>query len=163
MRLVISGYYGFGNAGDEAVLGRPHLARTLVATGAVQSVGRAFELYLSDHAPAWVPMRTVSLADACGIVHAAGGLAVWAHPAAAELETQVDAFRERGIDGVECIRSRATPVEIERALALTRDRGLMPTGGSDWHGVWQGRLGDFTIGADRLPEFIEQLDGRIPA
>ena len=130
---------------------------------AVAAAEQAAKIEVPGKGRPTVPMRTVSLADACGIVHAAGGLAVWAHPAAAELETQVDAFRERGIDGVECIRSRATPVEIERALALTRDRGLMPTGGSDWHGVWQGRLGDFTIGADRLPEFIEQLDGRIPA
>jgi predicted metal-dependent phosphoesterase TrpH len=107
-------------------------------------------------------MRTVSLSEAVGIVRAAGGLAVWAHPGAVEIDTHLDRFREQGLDGVECIRSRAAPIEIERALALTRARDLIPTGGSDWHGVWQGRLGDFTVGADRLPEFMEQLDARIP-
>ena len=150
-------------AGAEAVLGRPHLARTLVATGAVPTVGRAFELYLSDRAPAWVPMRTVTLADACAIVHRAGGSAVWAHPDAAELARHLDAFREQGIDGVECVRARATAAEIEVALAATRPRGLMPTGGSDWHGTWQGRLGDFTVDSARLPEFMELLEARIPA
>lgn len=149
-------------AGDDAVLGRPHLARTLVATGAVTSVGRAFELYLADGGPAWVPMRAVSLGDACDIVHAAGGIAVWAHPGADELERLIDPYREQGIDGVECIRSRATPAEVERGLTLTRARSLIPTGGSDWHGVWHGRIGDFTVGADRVPEFMELLAERIP-
>ena len=149
-------------AGDDAVLGRPHLARTLVASGVVPSVGRAFELYLADGAPAWVPMRAVTLADACAIVHAAGGVAVWAHPGADELERLVDAYREQGIDGVECIRSRASAAEVEQALAVTRARSLMPTGGSDWHGVWHGRIGDFTVGADRVPEFMELLEERIP-
>lgn len=173
MRAMIARLAGLGipvdfdavrlEAGDDAVLGRPHLARTLVATGAVPTVGRAFELYLSDRAPAWVPMRAVTLADACAIVHAAGGVAVWAHPAAAELDAHLDAFIEQGIDGVECVRSRATPVEVEHALALTRARSLIPTGGSDWHGTWHGRLGDFTVAADRLPEFMELLGARLPA
>ena len=150
-------------AGDDAVLGRPHLARTLVATGAVGSVGRAFELWLADGGAAWVPMRAVTLADACAIVHAAGGVAVWAHPAADELARMVDAYREQGIDGVECVRSRATAPEVESALALTRARGLVPTGGSDWHGAWHGRLGDFTVAAERIPEFVELLEARLPA
>lgn len=173
MRAMIDRLAGLGipvdfdavrrEAGDEAVLGRPHLARTLVATGAVHTVGRAFELYLSDHAPAWVPMRTVSLEEACALVHAAGGLAVWAHPGIAEMETHLDGFGARGVDGVECIRPRATPPETARALGLTRRRGLVPTGGSDWHGVWQGRLGDFTVDAGLIPEFMEQLGTRIPS
>ena len=174
MRAMIERLAGLGIAveydavrleagGDEAVLGRPHLARTLVATGAVPTVGRAFELYLSDRAPAWVPMRAVTLEDACGIVHAAGGIAVWAHPGADELDRHLDPFREQGIDGLECIRSRATVSEQDRALALARARSLIPTGGSDWHGTWHGRLGDFTIGSERLPEFMELLDARLPA
>jgi predicted metal-dependent phosphoesterase TrpH len=150
-------------AGAEAVLGRPHLARTLVATGAVATVGRAFELYLSDRAPAWVPMRAVTLADACTMVHGAGGIAVWAHPDAAELAAHLDAFHEQGVDGVECVRARATAAEVDVALAATRARGLIPTGGSDWHGTWQGRLGDFTVDSGRLPEFMELLDTRMPA
>ncbi|HUF13719.1 MAG TPA: PHP domain-containing protein [Longimicrobiales bacterium] len=149
-------------AGAEAVLGRPHLARTLVATGAVPTVGRAFELYLADRAPAWVPVEAVDLEEAAAIVHAAGGIAVWAHPSADALDARIDAFREQGLDGVECIRARATPMEVERGLAATRARSLIPTGGSDWHGTWHGRLGDFTVGAEQIPEFVELLEARIP-
>jgi predicted metal-dependent phosphoesterase TrpH len=126
-------------------------------------VGRAFELYLSDRAPAWVPMRAVTLADACTMVHGAGGIAVWAHPDAAELADHLDAFRELGVDGVECMRARAHAAEVDVALAATRARGLIPTGGSDWHGTWQGRLGDFTVDSGRLPEFMELLGARQPA
>ena len=149
-------------AGAHAVLGRPHLARTLVATGAVPTVGRAFELYLSDHAPAWVPMQAVTLGDAIEIVHASGGIAVWAHPAADDLERRLDAFVELGLDGVECIRSRAARGEIDRALSMTRKRRLIPTGGSDWHGTWHGRLGEFLVRAQQIPEFVELLETRMP-
>lgn len=149
-------------AGDEAVLGRPHLARTLVATGAVPTVGRAFELYLADGGPAWVPMHAVTVEDACALVHDAGGVAVWAHPATETLATRIDAFREQGGDGIECIRARATGPEMDRALALSRARRLIPTGGSDWHGTWHGRLGDFSIDSGRLPEFMELLEARLP-
>ena len=149
-------------AGDDAVLGRPHLARTLVATGAVATVGRAFELYLADRGPAWVPMQAVTLEEACAIVHEAGGVAVWAHPEGATLEATIDGFRAQGGDGVECIRSRATASDVERALALTRARSLIPTGGSDWHGTWHGRLGDFSIDSGRLPEFMELVEARVP-
>lgn len=149
-------------AGEEAVLGRPHLARTLVATGAVPTVGRAFELYLADRGPAWVPMQAVTLEDACALVHDAGGIAVWAHPASETLEARIDVFRELGGDGIECIRSRATSADVDRALALTRARSLIPTGGSDWHGTWHGRLGDFSIDASRLPEFMELVEDRLP-
>jgi hypothetical protein len=38
----------------------------------------------------------------------------------------------------------------------------MPTGGSDWHGTWHGRLGDFSIDASRLPEFMELVESRLP-
>ena len=150
-------------AGEEAVLGRPHLARTMVATGAVPTVGRAFELYLADRGPAWVPMQAVSLEDACALVHAAGGIAVWAHPATETLAARIDGFHEQGGDGIECIRARASGPEVDRALALARARALIPTGGSDWHGTWHGRLGDFSIDAVRLPEFMEMLESRLPA
>ena len=150
-------------AGEHAILGRPHLARILVATGAVPSVGRAFELYLSDRAPAWVPMHGVTLADAVGLIHAAGGIAVWAHPSADDLDRHLDAFVEVGRDGVDGTRSRATGGEVERALAAPRRRGLVPTGGSDWHGTWHGRLGDFTVRGEQVPEFVDLLDARIPA
>lgn len=173
MRAMIERLAGLGvavdydavrsEAGIHAVLGRPHLARTLVATGAVPTVGRAFELYLSDHAPAWVPMQAVSLAEAIALVHDAGGIAVWAHPSADELERGLESFVELGLDGVECIRSRATGGEIDRALAVTRRRALIPTGGSDWHGTWHGRLGDFTVSGAQIPEFVELVEARMPA
>ena len=172
MRAMIERLAGLGipvdydavrqEAGVDAVLGRPHLARTLVSTGAVPTVGRAFELYLSDRAPAWVPVRAVTLADAATIVHQAGGVAVWAHPSPDEIATLLDAFVEQGVNGVECVRSRATASEVEQALAATRRRGLVPTGGSDWHGTWHGRLGDFSVASDRIPEFVDLLDARLP-
>lgn len=172
MRAMIERLAGLGiaveydavrqEAGEHAVLGRPHLARTLVATGAVPTVGRAFELYLSDRAPAWVPVDAVPVFEAIAIVHAAGGIAVWAHPSTDGLGVELDAFAEQGLDGVECIRARAHPSEIDRALALARARSLIPTGGSDWHGTWHGRLGDFTVTDGQIPEFIELLDQRLP-
>lgn len=150
-------------AGDEAVLGRPHLARALVAAGAVPSVGRAFELYLSDYAPAWVPIRAIGAAEAISLIHEAGGIAVWAHPPGPALESGLDELVPLGLDGVECIRSKANGADIDRALRIARSRSLVPTAGSDWHGAWHGRLGDFTVRAEEVPEFVELLEQRRPA
>ena len=137
-------------------IGRPHLARALAQRGYVNSVSEAFDRFIGDHATAFVPNRLISPAEAIVLIHDAGGVAVWAHPRSDLLEPQLPRFVEWGLDGVECYRPRIPHPDAERIAAVARRHGLFVTGGSDWHGEWQGKLGDFAIERDDVAEFLER-------
>jgi 3',5'-nucleoside bisphosphate phosphatase len=126
--------------------GRPHLARILVERGWVRSHGEAFERYLGDGGPAFIPVELLTPGEAIALIRDAGGVAVWAHPPPAALERELPRMVSWGLGGLECFRPRALPEERSRLLAAARAHGLVASGGSDWHGVWQGALGDFAVG-----------------
>jgi 3',5'-nucleoside bisphosphate phosphatase len=136
-------------------IGRPHLARALVQRGYVQSVGDAFDRYIGDRGLGYVPNRLISPVQAFEIVHRAGGVAVWAHPRADLLEPELLRLRAEGLDGLECYRPRCSPAESQRIAELAARHGLFVTGGSDWHGEWQGRLGEFAVERDDVADFLE--------
>lgn len=140
-----------------APLARPHLARVLVAMGAVQSHGEAFARYIGDEGPAYVAAEAVDVAAAIGRIQAAGGVAVWAHPPPAALATELGAYVEHGLAGLEVYRPRQTPEATRRLARLARSRGLLATGGSDWHGPWDVPLGTFSVDAERIAGLLSRL------
>jgi 3',5'-nucleoside bisphosphate phosphatase len=119
---------------DCAAVGRPHLARALVKRGTVGSFQEAFARFLGDGRGAWVPSRGPALADGIATVRAAGGLAVWAHPALADARRFAEA-RAMGLEGVETIRPRVEPADSLALEQAAREAGLCFSGGSDWHGA----------------------------
>jgi len=70
------------------------------------------------------------------------------------LRREIDHFVAWGIDGIECYRPRNTPEERAGLLALCDRLGLIPTGGSDWHGVWHGAIGDFCVGSEQMQKLL---------
>lgn len=136
-------------------LGRPHLARALHQRGHVATISEAFDRFIGDQGPAFVPTALISPYEAIDIIHAAGGVAVWAHPRADALQTALPALVAHGLDGIECYRPRLTHADTERISGIAASAGLFVTGGSDWHGDWQGRLGDFAIERDDVAAFLE--------
>lgn len=156
--------YGISVTLDEVVqlaepgtrmLGRPHIARALVRRGFVQTVSEAFDRFLGDSAPAFLPTELISPRNAIELIHAAGGLAVWAHPRISTLEREIDRFVSWGLDGLECYRPNASASDIRFIEALSSRRGLMVTGGSDWHGAWQGKLGDFYVNGSDIEALLD--------
>jgi len=118
--------------GDGA-FGRPHVARALVAVGAVASVEEAFERYLADGAPAFVPKAKWSLGEAIASVRAAGGLAILAHPVwYADVTGLLRKGLGLGLDGVEVFHPDNEGRE-ESLLAEAETLGLLVSGGSDFH------------------------------
>jgi hypothetical protein len=119
-------------AGNVAV-GRPHLADALVRRGVVRTAQEAFNRFLADGGPAWVPATGPDLAEAIAVVRGAGGCAVWAHP---ELEDarQFAAARALGLEGAETLRPSLAPTASSALEHAAREAGLFVTGGSDWHG-----------------------------
>ncbi|HEX2167865.1 MAG TPA: PHP domain-containing protein [Longimicrobiales bacterium] len=136
-------------------LGRPHLARALHQRGHVSTVSEAFDRYIGDQGPAFVPTALITPFEAIEIIHAAGGVAVWAHPRPDALQTALSALVAHGLDGVECYRPRLTKADTDRISGIAAGAGLFVTGGSDWHGEWQGRLGDFAVDRDEVAAFLD--------
>jgi 3',5'-nucleoside bisphosphate phosphatase len=141
-------------AGPARSIGRPHLARALVAAGHIRTFGEAFERYISDAGPAFVSQDFPSPEAAIAMIHAAGGVAVWAHPPLDAFAEQVHHFKAWGIDGIECFRPHLDPAAVATLEATARDLGLFPTGGSDWHGAHRSALGDFAVAGSQVPELL---------
>ncbi|MCL4079625.1 PHP domain-containing protein [Coriobacteriia bacterium Es71-Z0120] len=115
-------------------VGRTHVALALVDNGAVPSVGAAFTELIGRGRPHYVPKDVPDAAAVIDLVHEAGGLAVIAHPAVSGVLDLIDTLIAAGLDGIEAYHAQHTH---EQRLALARlamDRGLVATGGSDFHG-----------------------------
>jgi predicted metal-dependent phosphoesterase TrpH len=147
-----------GQAAGGAI-GRPHVARALVANGWAPDLRTAFDRYLGAGRPAFVAKDRLSLADAIGIVHTAGGLAVLAHPGGSASHERLTALAALGLDGVEVRHPSHDDAEIGRILALAERLRLLPSGGSDWHGQPDGTR---ALGVMRVPgEWLDRQDARL--
>lgn len=118
-------------------VGRPHVALALLEAGAVRSVEDAFRRYLGS---CNVPKRFFPADEAIDLLHRAGGVAVLAHPPFVTRDRQAFlAFLEElitlGLDGVEVHNSGASKEDIDWYLTQAVRRGLLVTGGSDYHGL----------------------------
>ncbi len=140
----------------EGVPGRPHMARLMVAQGAVADVQEAFDRYLAQGRPCYVPKSRLEPADGIALVHAAGGAAVLAHPyqlrlSDEELAAAVAICAALGLDGIECYYPQHSGTMTRLYESLAAKYGLCRTGGSDYHGAVKPsvRLGHV---AGRIPD-----------
>jgi hypothetical protein len=120
---------------DEDALGRPRVARALIAAGHAESVEDAFTRHLSRGRPAYVPREGLGPREAIGAIRAAGGLASLAHysEAADHLDWIVELI-EMGLNGLE-VHYRAFDPDTVRAMRrIATDHRLVWTGGTDYHG-----------------------------
>lgn len=124
-------------AGVGAV-GRPHLARALIAGGWVRDFRDAFDKWLGWGKPAYVEKGQMTVADACALIHRAGGISVWAHPADLATETRLRKLHAVGLDAVEVLHPSHPQPLAERIYDRAERIGLLPSGGSDWHGSADG-------------------------
>jgi predicted metal-dependent phosphoesterase TrpH len=126
-------------AGTDSV-GRPHIARVLMEKGVVASAKEAFNQWLADGRPAYVPRDLPTPAEAILWIKEAKGLAVLAHPTWVKttegtLTDLVRILKADGLDGVEVHYSTHTARQTREYLALAKQQGLLVTGGSDFHGL----------------------------
>jgi len=120
--------------------GRPHIAELMKEKGVVKSFREAFDTYLGKDKPAYVEKFKISCEEAIQIILDAGGLPVLAHPGLLEFNTSrglatfVDVLVGFGLQGIEVFYTDHDPPKQEYLNALARDRKLLATGGSDFHG-----------------------------
>jgi predicted metal-dependent phosphoesterase TrpH len=145
-------------AGDGAV-GRPHVARVLIARGWAKDHRDAFDRLIGSGRPAYVPKQRLPLPDAVQMLHDAGGLAVIAHPGSDGSRSRLEMYKRLGFDGVEVRHPSHTVEDIARLGTLADYLGLVPSGGSDWHGAAEGPR---TIGNMRVPAaWLDRQDARV--
>jgi predicted metal-dependent phosphoesterase TrpH len=123
---------------DGAVVGRPHLARALAASGAIATPADAFTAdWIGDGGRAFVDRYALDLARAVGLVRAAGGVPVLAHPRSPGYEIPDEVIvklAESGLCGIEVFHPDHDQAERRRLTQLAKSLDLITTGGSDDHG-----------------------------
>ncbi|MBW3620598.1 MAG: PHP domain-containing protein [Actinobacteria bacterium] len=149
-----------------APIGRPHIARAVIETGAASEPTEVFDRWLQDGGPANVPKYAVDPVRAVELIRGAGGVAVVAHPGlygrgGAGLAAEViEAMAAAGMAGIEADHPDHGDEDRARYRDLARALGLVVTSGSDFHGEAKAlRLGEATTSRDRLEELREHLDG----
>ena len=142
---------------DRGSIGRPHLAKVLVEAGHATSIPDAFDRWIGDAHPAFLPTALLEPPAAVEVVKAAGGIPVWAHPPLDVLDTLLPPLVRAGLRGLEVYRPRADPQQMATLERTARSAGLVVTGGSDWHSPNAGSaLGDFHVTSDELSRFLEE-------
>ncbi len=149
----------------QAVVGRPHIARAMAASGAIASPREAFTRdWIADGGRAYVDRYALDPARAIGLVRAAGGVAVLAHPRAGRdtwvSAGQIAGLAAEGLAGLEVFHPDQSDTERTRLLALASDLSLVATGGSDDHGSLTGyRLGCETTPAGAYQDLLSRAAG----
>lgn len=121
------------------VVGRPHIARAMVARGYVPDTGKAFAKYLARGRPAYAERYRPEPEEAVRWIREAGGAASLAHPGqmrlhAKDLEALLKRLAAAGLAGLEVFHPEHTAAQRKRFGELAARRGLVPIGGSDFHG-----------------------------
>ena len=115
-------------------LGRPEIARAMIAAGHVADTREAFDKWLGRDAPAFVPRPGAPVEAVIAIIHRAGGLASLAHPGRTGIDDRIPALRDRGLDALEVYHTDHDDGLRDRYRRLAHGLGLLVTGGSDYHG-----------------------------
>jgi 3',5'-nucleoside bisphosphate phosphatase len=144
---------GAARTGGKA-LARPQIARALIEAGHVATVAEAFERFLSEDGPAYVPHRGASPADVVQLIRAGGGLASMAHPGYTKKDAIIPELVEAGLDAIEAFHSSHDSAAEARYVQLADELGVAVTGGSDYHGEGTRRAEFF--GVTQLP--VERFD-----
>ena len=152
---------------DEAgagVAGRPHIAALLVERGVVEDMRAAFDEYLGNGRPAYVSRERLSPEESIDLARQSGALPILSHPYTMGLESETQ-FREAfahlaaaGMTGIDCYYPEYSRQERLAMVEVTRSFGMIPSGGSDYHGTYKEGLqlgtgwGDLVVPDEVLEE-----------
>lgn len=123
-------------ASDSGTIGRPHVARAIVAKGGATNISQAFNKFLNPRCETYVRRKTVPPHEAVEAIYESGGIAVIAHPGDMEtIEELAEDLMNYGLRGLEAYHRSHSPALIEFHCTLAEKLGLIVTGGTDFHGT----------------------------
>jgi 3',5'-nucleoside bisphosphate phosphatase len=126
--------------------GRPHIATALKAAGHVKSSNEAFDRFLKDDGPAYVPYEKFTEQQGIELLLSCGAVPVWAHPyifRGGTVATILPQLVEAGLMGLEVYHPTHSPSQIRKLEEYCQTYGLLMTGGSDYHGPPKEKNADF--------------------
>ena len=154
----------------DGAIGRPHVARAMLEKGYIQTFQEAFDRYLGKGCPAYVPSEKLTAAEAIGMINEAGGVASWAHPEWPEgpvryrpTEETLRQMVDAGLGGIETYYYEHDAAQVARFAGFASQFGLVPTGGSDYHGpeVRNVELGSVTVPDDIVDRLRDRARSRV--
>lgn len=156
-------------SGDEDSVGRPHVASVMVRRGMVESIPDAFDRWLGEGKPAYVPKARVAPAEIAELAKGSGGVAVLAHPLSLELGRKelgmvAGELAEAGFVGLEAFYARYNRDDRAMLREIAQRNGLVATGGTDYHGTVKAGL-SVCVGEGDLavPDYVlDELEARRP-
>jgi len=128
-------------------IGRPHVARVLVKHGYANNINEVFKKYLVNGKPGYVKKERIKLEEAISLIKGAGGVSIIAHPVSLnykninDFENILKGFVEVGVEGIEAYSSMHKNSEISDFLELAGKYNLIVSGGSDYHGDKDEKIG----------------------
>jgi predicted metal-dependent phosphoesterase TrpH len=145
-------------------IGRPHIARALVAAGHATDLPDAFSRLIGRNKPAYIPRPRVDPRDAIALVKGAGGVPVLAHPfSPGGVEGVLDRLVLVGLQGMEVDYGEYTEADRTTLRQIAARRGLIATGGSDFHGAGVGSASR-VLGGPPVPlAAVENLRAAAPS
>lgn len=138
----------------DCVITRAHYGKYMLSRGYVGSMTEAFDRYIGDHAPCFVPREKITPQQGISMILSAGGIPILAHPilyhlSDARLDELVATLKEAGLMGIEAIYTTYAPSEERQIRALAKKYGLLISGGSDFHGSIKPKT-DLRVGHGKL-------------
>lgn len=125
----------FSQAKHQGAIGRPHVAQALLKRGYVSTMREAFDRYIGNDGPAYVPGSPLGPEVAIRAIREAGGIPVLAHPIYLKDDVFIEQLVRDGLVGLEVYHSGHPPEAVQRYEQLADRLGLLKTGGSDYHGT----------------------------
>ncbi|MBF0480267.1 MAG: PHP domain-containing protein [Desulfovibrionaceae bacterium] len=121
-------------------VGRPHIAEAIIDRGVCRSFSECFDKYLGSRGLAYVPKKTLTAAEALGLLRRVGATPVLAHPiymglSMLSLEKRLRAFMDLGLEAIEAYYADHAPSQTAAYLELAGRLNLGVSGGSDFHGA----------------------------
>jgi len=143
-------------------IGRPHVARAMLATGVVGSVKEAFDRFLGEGQPAYVGRFRLLAEDGVKMIRQAGGVATLAHPGVSKVNPgELPRLRALGFDGVEAYHPDHPREQAAKYREAADRAGLVCTAGTDYHG--EVVAPDRFLGTSSMaPAELERLEARRP-
>jgi len=134
----------------EGILARPHIAQALIEKGYVANFQEAFQKYIGRRGSAYVEREKITPDEAVALILKARGLPVMAHPLTVpDTEPMVAGLQTDGLVGIEVYYPRHSLEQVNILLSLAKRFGLIPTGGTDYHGIDESA--ETVIGANDVP------------
>ncbi|MEA2078206.1 MAG: PHP domain-containing protein [Candidatus Marinimicrobia bacterium] len=121
------------NYSSNTTLGRPHIARALIAKGYIKSFNEAFHKYIGDGKPAYVPKARLDFEEALELIKASGGISILAHPGLFLKELSFDVMKMIPVNGFEAYHPHHSSSFSRILVDHCLKHDLPYTGGSDFH------------------------------